>query len=235
MNMRKMISLLFLIPISTLSVLTLVYLATRSEPIFFLKNVRISGTEQLGEADIMNKVSPFLKESLLKIDAAKMKEAITSHPFVKDVSIKRMYPFSILIDVKEKKPCALWIDGAGSIMVLDENGEPYRGLMKGDEKGLVVINALNKGEAKSVFREVSAWMKAGLLKKETLSEVFYNEGNITVFGLENGVEIILGKEDQDKRLKRAVAVFEDAKRRGLLIKCIDARFEKGAIIQERKG
>ena len=233
--MKKTLSLLFLIPISTLSVLTLVYLLTRNEPIFFLKNVRISGTEQLGEADIMNKVSPLLKESLLKIDAAKMKEAITSHPFVKDVSIKRMYPFSILIDVKEKKPCALWIDGAGSIMVLDENGEPYRGLMKSDEKGLFVINALSKGEAKSVFREASAWIRSGLLKKETLSEIYYNEGNITVFGFENGVEIILGKEDQDKRLKRAVTVFEDAKRRGLLIKCIDARFEKGAIIQERKG
>jgi cell division protein FtsQ len=233
--MKKTLSLLFLIPISTLSIMTLIYLFTRDEPIFFLKNVKISGTEQLGEADIMNKVSPFLKESLLKIDAAKMKEAITSHPFVKEVSIKRMYPFSILIDVKEKKPCALWIDGTGTIMVLDENGEPYRGLIKGDEKGMFVINALNKGDAKSVYREVSAWIKGGLLKRETLSEVFYNEGNITVFGFENGVEIILGKEDQDKRLKRAVAVFEDAKRRGLLIKCIDARFEKGAIIQERKG
>jgi hypothetical protein len=36
-------------------------------------------------------------------------------------------------------------------------------------------------------------------------------------------------------LKRAIAVLEDAKKRGFLIKCIDARFEKGAIIQERKG
>ncbi len=37
-----------------------------------------------------------------------------------------------------------------------------------------------------------------------------------------------------KRLKRAMVVLEDAKKRGLLIKCIDARFEKGAIIQERQ-
>jgi cell division protein FtsQ len=233
--MKKMLSMLFLIPICVLSTLTLIYLFSRDEPIFFLKNVRISGVEQLGEADIMNKVSPFLKESLLKIDAAKMKEAITSLPFVKEVSVKRMYPFSILIDVKEKKPCALWIDGGGNILVLDENGEPFRGLIKGDEKGFFVINALNKSDAKSVYREISAWIKAGLLKKDALSEIAYNEGSITIFGLDNGVEIILGKEDQDKRLKRAIAVFEDAKRRGLLIKCIDARFEKGAIIQERKG
>jgi cell division septal protein FtsQ len=63
----------------------------------------------------------------------------------------------------------------------------------------------------------------------------YNEGNITLFSLNDGVEIILGKEERPERLKRAVAVLEDAKKRGLLIRCIDARFENGAIIKERKG
>ena len=72
-------------------------------------------------------------------------------------------------------------------------------------------------------------------RKRALSEVAYNEGSITIFGYDNPVEIILGKEEQKTRLKRAIAVLEDAKKRGLLIKCIDARFEKGAIIQERKG
>jgi cell division septal protein FtsQ len=75
----------------------------------------------------------------------------------------------------------------------------------------------------------------GIIKKDVLSEVAYSEGNITIFDSDDGVEIILGKEDQKKRLKRAIAVLEDAKKRGFLIKCIDARFEKGAIIQERKG
>jgi hypothetical protein len=54
-------------------------------------------------------------------------------------------------------------------------------------------------------------------------------------GPKDGVQIVLGKEDQKARLKKAIAVLEDAKKRGLLIKCIDARFEKGAIIQERAG
>ena len=75
----------------------------------------------------------------------------------------------------------------------------------------------------------------GLSRRNGLSEVVYDQGNVTIFSLDDGVEIILGKEDQKERLKRAVAVLEDAKKRGLLIRCIDARFEKGAIIKERKG
>jgi len=154
---------------------------------------------------------------------------------VREVRVKRAYPFSVVIDVKEKVPSALWVKNDGDVFVLDESGEPYRKIGKGDIKGLFIINTKEKADAASIFREVNTWSVEGVMKKDKLSEVGYNEGNITLFGVDDGVEIILGKEDQKKRLKRAVAVLDDAKKRGLLIKCIDARFEKGAIIQERKG
>ena len=128
--MKKTLTMFFLIPLCMLSTFTLIYIVSMDEPLFFLKNVRISGVSQLGERDIMDKISPYLKESLLKVDALKLKEAIGSHPFIREVSIKRVYPFSIVIDVKEKKPSALWVDGDGNITVLDETGTPYRGLAK---------------------------------------------------------------------------------------------------------
>jgi cell division protein FtsQ len=233
--MKRTIQMLFLIPVCVISMLTMVYLFSKDEPLFFLKNIKIEGVQQLQDRDVMGKIAPFLKESLLKVDVTRVKEAITSHPFVREVSVRRVYPFSLVIDVKEKKPSALWVNGQGDIRVLDENGEPYKGLTKGDIKGMFIINAADGNDVKSVYREISGWASQGILKKEAISEVSYSAGNITIFGLEEGVEIILGKEDQKERLKKAIAVLEDAKKRGLLIKCIDARFEKGAIIQERKG
>ena len=107
--------------------------------------------------------------------------------------------------------------------------------MKGMRKGLLSSTASEENEARSIFREISGWDREGVLAKDDISEVVYREGNMTLFSLDDGVEIILGKEDQGERLKRAVAVLDDAKRRGLLIKCIDARFEQGAIVKERKG
>jgi cell division protein FtsQ len=233
--MKKTLYVLFIVPVCILSMLTIIYILSRDEPLFFLKNIKINGANQLKDVDIMGRISPFLKESMFKIDTSKMKEAIISHPFVKEVRIKRVYPFSIVIDVKEKRPSALWVNNTGDVFVLDEYGEPYRGITKGDTKGMFIINAKEKGDVKSIYREISGWCMEGIIKKDVLSEVAYSEGNITIFDSDDGVEIILGKEDQKKRLKRAIAVLEDAKKRGFLIKCIDARFEKGAIIQERKG
>jgi len=233
--MKKTLYMLFLIPLCALSMLTLIYIFAKDEPLFFLKNIKVNGVQQLREPDIMGRISPFLSTSLFKVDTVKMREAIVSHPFVKEVRIKRIYPFSLVIDVKERTPSALWVDGEGQVHVLDESGEPYRGLTKGDVKGLFVINAREKSEAKSLYGQVNEWFREGLIKQDALSDIAYNEGSVTLYGSEDGVEIILGKEDQKGRLKRAVAVLEDAKKRGFLIKCIDARFERGAIIKERQG
>ncbi len=233
--MKRILYLLFIVPMCLLSVLTGMYLFSRTEPVFLLKNIRIKGAEQLPESEILTKIYPFLKDSIFGTDMGKVKAAITSHPFVRDVRVKRVFPFSILIEVKERVPSALWAGPGGDIRTLDENGAPYRGLYKGSTRDLLVISAKEGTDAKNAFGEVTDWDRRGIVKKDDLSEVVYEEGNITLFSLNDDVEIILGKEKRPERLKRAIAVLEDAKKRGLLIRCIDARFENGAIIKERKG
>ncbi len=233
--MKKVLYMLFLVPVCILSMLTVAYLVSKKEPLFLLQDVKISGIRQMSEKDVMAEIEPFLKESLLRIDVPKMRDSIMAHPYVKDVRIKRVYPFSMVVDVREKVPSALWIDGSGVIHVLDEYGEPYRTMAKDQLTGLYIINAKEKSDARSLFREVNGWIAEGIVKKQKISEIAYTNGSMTIFGLDDPVEIILGKEEQKDRVKRAVAVLEDARKRGLLIKCIDARFEKGAIIQERKG
>ena len=142
--MKRTLYLLFIIPMCLLSVLTGMYLFSRTEPVFLLKNIRIKGADQLPESEILAKIYPFLKDSIFGTDMGKVKAAITSHPFVKDVRVKRVFPFSILIEVKERTPSALWTGPGGDIQMLDEDGAPYRGLYKGSTRDLLVISAKEK-------------------------------------------------------------------------------------------
>jgi len=233
--MKRIAYYLFVIPLCLLSVLTVIYLFSKNEPLFSLKNVRIRGVSQLTDGEIMRRAYPFLKESIFATEVDKMKDAVLSHPFVRDVSIKRLYPFSLVIEVREKRASALWVNPAGSIQVLDENGVPFRELGREDTKSMFVIHANEQAEAKSTFTKVDGWIRDGIVRREAISEVINNEGSITLVNLGDGVEIILGTEDQKARLKRATQVLEDVRKRGLRIRCIDARFDKGAIIKERKG
>ena len=233
--MKKVLTGLFLIPVGLLSILMVAYVAVKSESFFAIDNVKITGTKQLTDQDVMTRATPLLRENMFRVDVQKISDALTGHPYVREVRVKRVFPFAIVIDVREKKPSALWVNGEGDVQVVDEEGVPYRKMVRGDEQGLFVINALRQEEVKRAFSEVSKWTKEGTVKKEYVSEVACHDGGFTLFGEGDGVEIILGKEDYQQRLKRALAILNDAKKRGLLIRCIDARFEKGAIIHERKG
>lgn len=232
--MKRTLYILFLTPLCFLSILTVVYISSNKSPLFMIKDIKINGLKQLQEGEVIKRISPFIRETILSLDAQKIRESVMSHPFVKDVSIKTVFPFSVVIDVQEKRPSALWIDEKGNVMVIDENGEPFRTIAQGMVKDMFVINTMEKNDVKYVFNEVNGWIREGIIKKEQISEVAYIYGNMTLYFTQDAIEIILGKEDQKRRLKRALIVLEDAKKRGLLIRCIDARFEKGAIIQERQ-
>ncbi|MCX8110825.1 MAG: FtsQ-type POTRA domain-containing protein [Syntrophorhabdaceae bacterium] len=232
--MKKVLFMLFITPLCVLSILTLVYLFSSDMPLFIIKNIKVRGIKQLTDNDVMSRLWPYMKDGTFNIDVTKIREAVLSHPFVSDVTIIKVYPFSVVIDVKEKRLAGLWVDNGGNIMILDENGEPFRGLSKGAVRDMFIINAKDKNIAKCMLKEINTWISEGLIKKEDISEIACRDGSITLFLVQDGIEIVLGKEDLKKRLKRAMVVLEDAKKRGLLIKCIDARFEKGAIIQERQ-
>ena len=233
--MKKILWGLFVVPVGLLSMLTLAFGIWKSESFFSIDNVKINGTKQLKDEEVMTRAMPLLKDNILRVDVQKISDAVNAHPYVRETRVKRVFPFAIVIDVREKKPSALWVNGEGNIQVVDEEGAPFRRMGRGEDQGLFVINALRQEEVKRVFGEVSKWTKEGTVKKEYISEVACYDGGFTLFSEADGVEIILGKEDYQLRLKRALAILEDAKKRGLLIRCIDARFEKGAIIQERKG
>ena len=90
--MKRLAFYLFIIPLCLLSVLTVAYLFSKDEPLFSLKNIKIKGAAQLTDGEIMRRAYPFLKESIFQTQVDKVKEAVLAHPFVREVSIKRLYP-----------------------------------------------------------------------------------------------------------------------------------------------
>jgi cell division septal protein FtsQ len=232
--MKRFLYALFIIPVCLLSAVTIAYLFSKGGMLFSVRSVRVNGLSQLTESEVVAKIGPFLNTSIFQVDVEGIERVLATHAYVREARIKRVFPFSLIVDVREKQPAAMWVTSTGDVMVLDELGEPYRRIMRYD-RGLFLISAPDKEAAKAVFQQVERWTHEGIIKNEAISEVAYHDGGITLFGREQGVQIILGREEQQKRLKKALAILHDARQRGLLIRCIDARFEKGAIIQERKG
>ncbi len=232
--MRKLFYFLFLLCLSLISMAILFNFFSRKEPLFLVKGVKITGSRQLCEKEIMDMVAPHIGgKSIFEVNTEKVRKSIITHPYVKDVRIKRVYPFYLHVEIKERKPSALWVRPDGTLKVIDEDGYPYREMLKDEGVDFFLIHAKSQNEVREVFSLVSKWLKDGLISEDFLSQVLCLNGAFTIITKEN-VEIILGNEELERRLKKAKRVLEDGKKRGLLIKRIDARFEKGAIVGERR-
>ncbi len=57
--MKKSLYTLFLI-LCIISMLSIVYIFAKDEPLFFLKNIKVKGIQQLKDHDITGRAAPFL-------------------------------------------------------------------------------------------------------------------------------------------------------------------------------
>ncbi|MCS7280244.1 MAG: FtsQ-type POTRA domain-containing protein [Desulfobacterota bacterium] len=204
----------------------------KEEPILRLKGIKVSGCDQIKEEEIISLVLPKLGKSILNLDTQTIRKALMAHPYVAEVKVKRVYPFYLHIAIREKSPTALWAKPDGTVKIVDEEGRPFRDLMLREKSKLPLIHAENEENLKEGLILLKGWVAQNIVKSDFIAELVYSRKAVRVVTTDS-VEILLGREDFEKRLKKALKVMEDAKRRGVLIKCIDARFEKGAIIRER--
>jgi cell division septal protein FtsQ len=90
--MKRFVYIMVLTPVSVLSILTMVYLFKLDEPLVFIKSVKVTGLKQVEYKDLMQRVSPYLRESIFRVDVSRIRKGIIAHPFIKDVRIKKVYP-----------------------------------------------------------------------------------------------------------------------------------------------
>lgn len=231
--MKKFLYFFALFWISMISLAVLVNFLREDELFPKVLGIKISGRAQLEEKEVIELIKPYISKNFGVVDTGRIREAILTHPYVRDATVKRVYPFYLHIQIEEKKPTALWIGKDGYPKVLDEEGNPFREIKRGESLDFLIIRAQELQEVKRMLMKAKSWEDSGLLPSKDVSEVLSENESVKVV-LKSGVEILLGREEQDIRLSKALKVLNDAGKRGIAIKRMDARFEKGVIIKEGK-
>ncbi|PNG27572.1 cell division protein FtsQ [Methylocella silvestris] len=87
---------------------------------FRIKAVTIAGQNELTEAEILAAAGVGERNSLPFLDVAKVRERLRAIPLVKEVSVAKLYPNRLLIEIEERQPAALWQkDGTVHIVATD--------------------------------------------------------------------------------------------------------------------
>lgn len=166
---------------------------------FGIEEVRIGGQRQTAELAVVEALGIDHK-SLLTLDAAAARARVAALPWVAQVSVRKLYPNTLAVDLIERQPFALWQD-EGVIRIVDREGSP---IIRYDGNGfaelpLVVGEGANRRAAAIwpevlAFPRIAAQVRAAVLVANRRWDLH----------LENGVTVKLPEKGADRALARLV-------------------------------
>lgn len=180
-----------------------------------IRRVLIDGNQRVTAEEIVRASQIKADMLLFGIDLRRIENNVRMHPYVDEVQVSREIPDAIRIEIAEREPIAAL--PLNQIMYLDETGIALPPLNGGQHfdvplvTGAEFLGDIEPGSrVKSIFvqRALAVLREARVIESnvyQLISEVHVNaEGNVTLFSLDNGIPVHLGRDVSIEQLK----VFE---------------------------
>jgi cell division protein FtsQ len=167
---------------------------------FSIKAVTISGAHVLKEQEILAIAGIGPRNSLLFLDAAKLRANLKRLPIVKEASITKLYPDRLLIEIDERQPFALWQNG-GELRIIAEDGVAL-GLIR-DRRFSHLPFVVGDGANERIDEYMALLEAAGDLRERILAGMQVARRRWTL-KLTNGIDVLLPERDAGAAMARLI-------------------------------
>jgi len=200
-----------------------------------INNVVFTGNKHLTDDELRELGGIGSHESLLTISSREVSKRLLKSPWVMSVNIKKEFPETLALEIKEVEPFAL-LDMNGHLFLIDENGKLLEEMKDSSIPFLPVITG-------DPFREERGFSDALKLAKIMNDRGFSlerdyieiiiskpHELKVTI----DGTVVIMGSGMYKEKLERLIELEEHIKNSGILVDHIDLRFSDKAIVKPIK-
>jgi cell division protein FtsQ len=203
------------------------YLMT--SPRFALEQVVVDGQKSRTKDGLLARGSVKMGQNLFSIDMNSVENKMLGDPYVKNVTVARQLPDTLVVHIEERVPAAIVIIGVDAFLVT-RDGETFKRLEVGDPSDLPVITGLrpalaetdHEGFAECVRRALDVvvdYQQSTLASKMSLQEIHIDPGMAMslVVGSPNRagtVSLVLGGPPFRRKLEQAARVSSELERRG---------------------
>lgn len=226
---KLLVLILFVLP---LGLLLSAYQWIQDPSHLTIKQVVVTGDLQiLDKKQLTPVIEPFTKTNLYLLDAKALEKAIEDNPWVYSASMTSIWPDKLVVKIFEQNPVAFW----GEDEMLAENGVIIKASLKSKKDILPkLFSPSGKGRNMATgFLRIREWMKDFPLKMVEFREDSRGSWQIK---LENGVTLKIGRELQEKRLRRFMVGYEQSLNKVIeKISAVDLRYTNGFAVQWKKG
>lgn len=213
-------------------------LATSDE--FAVRDVEVEGTRHTTPGAVAATLRPLVGRNLLELDLAEVARRAGADPWVREASVKRVFPHTLRVSVLERRPAALAVLG-GIVKVVDEDGVPMGPAGPGLAYDLPVLTGLEglDGGARAaalargvvVLRELAA-TSAGFPGR--ISELDLSAPDrVVVVPAGDGPRLLLDPDDVGRNLPDWLAMQADIARRTGPLDYVDLRWDRRIALKPR--
>lgn len=193
--------------------------------------VRIeSPLQRVREEDLRNVLARYMDEGFFSLDVRALKQALEDNPWVEHVSVRRIWPDTLELDVTERRAIARW----GNTALLSDGGEVFSPAQNQQLPGLPRLEgpAQSQQRVMSQYQAFSQLLAPAGLRIQSLT---LDERDSWRMVLESGTTVNLGREALVERLQRLITVYR-ARLSGELesVAAIDLRYRNGLAVRRRQ-
>jgi len=194
-----------------------------------LQQVKLEASfEKISKERLHEVVSGQINGGFFSLDVAAVTDAVNALPWVDTVEVRRVWPDTLHVTVKEQVALARWRDQA----LVNVRGELFSPTVKSFPAGMVELHGPDNSVANmahqfSVFNQ--ALEQAGL----NMKRIVLSPRRAWTLELSDGVKVVLGRSDIEKRIQRFVQFYSPLLASAENVRRIDMRYTNGFAVQWR--
>jgi cell division septal protein FtsQ len=202
--------------------------------------VKVEGAASTTENRLRNLMTVKVGDPIWTKSVEKQALLLKKDPWVESARVRRVFPNSIIVEVREKVPFAVVGSGKGEFKYVDSNNnlidaaEPVKAGHYPLLLGRTLATDLNlRGEAIGLLKSLP---QEGLMSLHDLSDVRYDaDRGFQIRLAKTGMLIDIGKENIPLHVDRARRVVEYLDQHNINASRVDSDYSKKVLVKVRKG
>lgn len=187
------------------------------------------GLHHVSPDQIRDKVRGVMAGNFITADTGTIQRSLEAFPWVRRASVTRVWPDTLRVAIVEQRPLARWGDGA----LVNGVGQIFRPREGGGRPALPLLQG-----PRADVRAVVEHYKAAVLRLRVLGlgiqTLALDQRHAWRLGLSNGIGLVLGQRDYEKRLQRFSRFYRRVlSQRAGNIDIVDLRYSNGFAVHWR--
>ncbi len=193
-----------------------------------ISKIRVQGAfVHMNESMLHRAVADMENQGFFSVDIGAVKQRVEQLPWVAQVSVRRIWPDTLGLEVVEQKALARWASGG----LVNDSGQSFSPAADSYPSNLPLFRGPRNMLAmmgEQYQRNSALLVTAGL----SITELAINSRRALTLQLNNGIELVLGRKQTQARLQRFIAVYEKLlATRTAEIARVDLRYSNGMSVQ----